>query len=87
MYIYVLLQLPQKAVQMALRIDVELAKRIAHRTTANADDSIKKTTWLAIAQHIIHEPNFDVKDSLSLITASGGVLGIAVSSTMICASV
>mmetsp|Transcript_13019 Transcript_13019/g.19636 ORF Transcript_13019/g.19636 Transcript_13019/m.19636 type:complete len:1090 (-) Transcript_13019:185-3454(-) len=73
-YLYVLLGAMEKAVALALDVDVDLAKSIAARPV---EYGIAKKLWLEIVQHIIAVcPDNDMGRVLGVLKESGGVLRI-----------
>ena len=75
-YLYVLMDLMEKAVKLALEINIEFAKAIASRPV---EYSIAKKLWLTIAQHVIVSVGeSDIGRVLDVLRDSGGVLRIEV---------
>lgn len=73
-YLYVLMDLMEKAVKLALEINIEFAKAIASRPV---EYSIAKKLWLTIAKHVIVSVGeSDIGRVLDVLRDSGGVLRI-----------
>lgn len=51
------MNLYEEAVDLALKVDVELAKKNADKPD---EEQLKKRLWLKIAQHVVHEKK-DIK--------------------------
>lgn len=77
-YIYVLMNLYEKAVQLALNIDISFAKMIASHAL---DYHMSKKLWIAIIDHIISESSANqkyVQDVLDVLRESNGLIRIEV---------
>lgn len=81
-YVYVLLNMPQRSVKIAMDVDLRLAKEIAGLPMSAL---VQKKLWMLIAFHVMNSSGADgsansnalaVKNTLSLIAASNGVLTI-----------
>jgi len=80
-YVYVLLNRPQRSVKIALEVDLRLAKEIACLPMSLL---VQKKLWMLIAFNVMNSSGgssansnaLDVKNTLSLIAASNGVLTI-----------
>lgn len=91
-YIYVLLNLPEQAIKIALEVsDFQLAMTIA---SLPVDDIVKKQLWMLIAKYVLKKENINtesghadsnntgaVKQCLLLIANSNGVLTLGVCTT------
>lgn len=71
-YVYLLINQEQTALECALEIDLELAKTVAKRA---ATDDQKKSLWLLVAGHVVKE-DVHAKGALALIQESDGYLQI-----------
>lgn len=81
-YLYVLMNLYEKAVALALEVSVEFAKAIASRPVEYA---VAKKLWLAIAKHvIISAGESDIGRVLDVLRDSNGVLRIEVCACYYC---
>ena len=81
-YLYVLMNLMEKAVHLALEISIDFAKAIAARPV---EESLAKKLWLAIAQHVILSVGErDIGRVLDVLRDSGGVLRIEVKCCLVC---
>jgi hypothetical protein len=75
-YLYVLMNLMEKAVHLALEVSIEFAKAIASRPV---EFSVAKKLWLAIARHVIASVGeSDIGRVLDVLRDSDGVLRIEV---------
>jgi vacuolar protein sorting-associated protein 18 len=77
-YIYVLMNLFEKAVQLALLIDLNFAKTIASYAM---DYHVSKKLWISIIDHIISKSNANqhyVQDVLDVLRESNGLIRIEV---------
>jgi hypothetical protein len=74
-YIYKLIGLYEEAVDLALTIDVKLAKEIADSTELNINDELKQKLWLCIARHIIEDEK-DVSKAMSFLDECGDAVQI-----------
>ncbi|XP_054719566.1 vacuolar protein sorting-associated protein 18 homolog [Uloborus diversus] len=63
-HIYTTMGLYEEAVDLALRVDVELAKQNADRP--EDDDELRKKLWLKIAEHVVKEKN-DIKRAMEFL--------------------
>lgn len=60
-----LLGLWEEAVDLALKVDVELAKTMANMSPEN-DEELRKKLWLKIAQHVVSEKD-DIKKAMEFL--------------------
>uniref|UniRef100_H2ZFS1 Vacuolar protein sorting-associated protein 18 homolog n=1 Tax=Ciona savignyi TaxID=51511 RepID=H2ZFS1_CIOSA len=74
-HIYTVMQLYEEAVNMALKVDVEVAKSIADRRELEEDDETRRKLWLCIARHIVQEDK-DIKRAMRFLQDSGDLLKI-----------
>lgn len=65
MHLSGLLGLWEQAVDLALNIDVELAKKLADKPPEN-DVELRKKLWLKIAQHVVSEKN-DIETAMKFL--------------------
>ena len=73
-HLYALLNLHEEAVELALQLDVELAKKRADSAGA-AEPELRKKLWLRIARHVVEEEH-DVERAMRFLQEAGGVLKI-----------
>lgn len=81
-YLYVLMNLYEKAVQLALKIDISFAKMIASHAL---DYHVSKKLWIAIIDYIIGQSNTNqhyVEDVLDVLRESNGLIRIEVSTVL-----
>ncbi|KAK3096988.1 hypothetical protein FSP39_005437 [Pinctada imbricata] len=64
-HIYSLMELYEEAVDLAIHVDVELAKEMADKPEDDNDD-LKKKLWLRIARHVV-EKERDVKRAMEFL--------------------
>jgi hypothetical protein len=62
--IYSALQLYEEAVELALQVDIELAKE--HADKPEDDDELRKKLWLRIARHVVQKQR-DIKTAMSFL--------------------
>lgn len=77
-YIYVLMNLYEKAVQLALKIDINIAKSIANQVF---DGHLAKKLWLLIIDSILSKSSqnqYYIQDILSILQESNGLIRIEV---------
>ncbi|XP_078486293.1 vacuolar protein sorting-associated protein 18 homolog [Ciona intestinalis] len=74
-HIYTVMALYEEAVNMALKVDVELAKSIADRRELEEDEETRRKLWLCIAKHIVQEDK-DIKRAMKFLQESGDLLKI-----------
>jgi hypothetical protein len=74
-YIYKIIGLFEEAVDLALNIDVKLAKEIADSTELNINDELKQKLWLRIARHIIEDEK-DVSKAMKFLDECGEIVQI-----------
>lgn len=72
---YLLLELPNHALQQALKVDVNIAKNVVSN---HSNSNVCKDMWLQIAKHLIEKCN-DIKGALSVLSESDGLLKVEVS--------
>ena len=67
-HIYSAMGLHEEAVELALEVDVDLAKQNADAagSCAGADDAVCKRLWLLIARHTI-DSHADIKASIAIL--------------------
>jgi len=63
--IYSSMGLYEEAVELALKVDIELAK--FHADKPEEDDTLRKKLWLRIARHVVEEEK-DIKKAMELLT-------------------
>lgn len=74
-YIYKIIGLYEEAVNLALSINVDLAKEIADSSDVNSNDELKQKLWLFIARHVIEEKK-DVTKAMSFLEECGDMIQI-----------
>ncbi|KAJ8042892.1 Vacuolar protein sorting-associated protein 18-like [Holothuria leucospilota] len=64
-HIYTTMELYEEAVDLALQVDVDLAKRCAEKPDED-DEGMKKKLWLQIAKHVVKEQS-DIQKAMEIL--------------------
>lgn len=73
--IYQRMELYDEAVDLALRVDIDLAKLIAADKASNIDEGVRRRLWLKIVQHVIRYDE-NVLRAIELIGQCNGLIRI-----------